>query len=158
MAKHRLQCLRRRLTKPANEKMVVKYCEVMHSYISSGFICKLSEEELKKESKAHWYPPHHPVTSPTKPGKVRIVFDAAAECEGTSLNKNLLTGPDVANNVGLLKRIPRDTLGFEIRSLVRPETKHGILSTVCSFFDPLRFAEPVVLTARRLFQDLWKVT
>jgi len=59
--------------------------------------------------------------------------------------------------VGLLKRIPRDTFGFEIRNLVRPETKHGILSTVCSFFDPLQFAEPVVLTARRLFQDLWKV-
>jgi len=85
--------------------MAVKYCEVMDSYISSGFACKLSEEELKKESKAHWYLPHHPVTSPTKSGKVRIVFDAAAECEGTSLNKNLLTGPDVANNLdGVLQR------------------------------------------------------
>ena len=99
MGKHRLQCLRHRLTKPGNEEMAVKYREVMDSYLSSGFVRKLSEEELNKESKTHWYVPHHPETSPTKPGKVRIVFDAAAECEGTSLNKNLLTGPEVANNL-----------------------------------------------------------
>ena len=113
MAKHRLECLRRRLTKPGNEEMAVKYREVMDSYISSGFARKLSEEELNKESKTHWYLPHHPVTSPTKPGKVRIVFDAAAECEGTSLNKNLLTGPDVANNlVGVLLRFRQGKIAF----------------------------------------------
>ena len=99
MTKHRLQCLRHHLTKPGNEEMAVKYREVMDSYLSSGFARKLSEEELNKESKTHWYLPHHPETSPTKPGKVRIVFDAAAECEGISLNKNLLTGPEVANNL-----------------------------------------------------------
>ena len=66
--------------------MATKYREVMKSYISNGFARKLSEEELSKESSTHWYLPHHPVTSPTKPGKVRIVFDAAAEHEGTSLN------------------------------------------------------------------------
>ena len=113
MAKHRLECLRRRLTKPGNEEMAVKYREVMDSYISSGFARKLSEEELNKESKTHWYLPHHPVTSPTKPGKVRIVFDAAAECEGTSLNKNLLTGQDVANNlVGVLLRFHQGKIAF----------------------------------------------
>ena len=47
-------------------------------------------------------------------------------------------------------------LGFEIRSLVRPETKRNILCTVCSLFDPLGFAAPVALTARRLVQDLRK--
>ena len=103
MANHCLQGLRRLLTKPGNEEMAVKYRKVMDSYLSGGFARKLSEEELNKESKTHFYLPHHPVTSPTKPGKVRTVFDAAAECEGTSLNKNLLTGTDVANNlVGVL--------------------------------------------------------
>ena len=53
MTKHRLECLRRRLTKPGNEEMAVKYREVMDSYISSGFVRKLSEEELNKESKTH---------------------------------------------------------------------------------------------------------
>ena len=45
MAKHRLQCLRHRLTKPGNEEMAVKYREVMDSYTSSGFARKLSGEE-----------------------------------------------------------------------------------------------------------------
>ena len=63
--------------------MAIKYCEVMDSYIRSEFALKLSENELAQESSTHWYLPHHPVTSPTKPGKVRIVCDAAAEYEGT---------------------------------------------------------------------------
>ena len=50
--------------------MAIKYREVMDSYISSGFACKLSEKELAKDSNTQWYLPHHPVTSPTKPGKV----------------------------------------------------------------------------------------
>ena len=93
--------------------MAVKYREVIDNYISSGFARKLSKEELNKVSNTHWYLPHHPVTSPTKPGKVRTVFDAAAECEGTSLNKNLLTGPDVANNlVGVLLRFRQGKIAF----------------------------------------------
>ena len=113
MANHCLQGLRRRFTKPGNEEMAVKYRKVMDSYLSSGFARKLSEGELNKESKTHLYLPHHPVTSPTKPGKVRTVFDAAAECQGTSLNKNLLTGPDVANNlVGVLLRFRQGKIAF----------------------------------------------
>lgn len=78
--------------------MAIKYREVMDSYISSGFARKLSEKELVKESSTHWYLPPHPVTSPTKPGKVRIVLDAAAEFEVTSLNKNLLSEPYMTNS------------------------------------------------------------
>jgi len=72
MAKQRLESLRRRLTKSGNEEMATKYREVMDSYISSGFARKLSEKELATESSNHRYLPHHPVTSPTKPGKVRL--------------------------------------------------------------------------------------
>lgn len=39
--------------------------------------------------------PHQGVEHPNKPGKVRIVHDGSAECDGTSLNKNLLKGPDL---------------------------------------------------------------
>ena len=58
--------------------------------------------------------------------------------------------------LGIRWSVEDDRLGFEIRSLVRPETKCGILSTVCSLFDPLGFAAPVALSARCLVQDLWK--
>ena len=52
-----------------------------------------------------WYLPHHPVTNPNKPGKVRRVSNAASVFKGNSLNSNLLTGQDLINNlVGLLLR------------------------------------------------------
>ena len=52
-----------------------------------------------------WYLPHHPVTNPNKPGKVRRVSNAATTFKGNSMNSNLLTGPDLLNNlVGLLLR------------------------------------------------------
>ena len=99
MARQRLESLRRQMMPSGNEEMAIKYREVMDSYISSGFARKLSEKELAKESSTHWYLPHHPVTSPAKPGKVHIVFDVAAEDEGTSLNKNLLSWPGITNRL-----------------------------------------------------------
>ena len=52
--------------------------------------------------------------------------------------------------------VQTDELGFETKNLNHPETKRGILSSVCSLYDPLGFAAPVALTARALIQDIWK--
>ena len=52
-----------------------------------------------------WYLPHHGVYHPCKPGKIRAVFDCSAEFHGTSLNKELLQGPDLTSKlVGVLTR------------------------------------------------------
>ena len=57
-----------------------------------------------------WYLPHHPITHPMKPGKVRIVFDCAAKYHEISLNQQLLQGPDFANPlVGVLTRFRQET-------------------------------------------------
>ena len=48
---------------------------------------------IKKPQKAeHGIPPHHGVYYPSKPGKIRVVFDCSAEFKETSLNKNLMSG------------------------------------------------------------------
>ena len=39
---------------------------------------KLSPEEAGKTGARTWYLPMHPVTNPNKPGKIRVINDAAA--------------------------------------------------------------------------------
>jgi hypothetical protein len=56
-------------------------------------------------SQSKWYLPHFGIYHPQKPNKIRVVFDSAAGVEGVSLNKMLLSGPDLANSLlGLLMR------------------------------------------------------
>ena len=52
-----------------------------------------------------WYVPHHPVENPNEPGKVRRVCNAPSKFRGISLNDNLLTGPDLLQNlIGIFVR------------------------------------------------------
>jgi len=66
----------------------------------------VSEDDVQHqdhETAPTWYLPHHPVTHPQKPDKVRVVFDCAATYTGKSLNSELLQGPDNTNTlVGVL--------------------------------------------------------
>lgn len=62
-----------------------------------GFSRKVQGSEYTPPGKV-WYLLHHGVTSPLKPGKVRDVFDASAEYQGYSLNKSLLSGPNLLND------------------------------------------------------------
>ena len=53
------------------------------------------EQRLDKE----WYVPHGPIINPNKPGKVGRVLNGAAKFHSTSLNKSLLTGPELLQNL-----------------------------------------------------------
>ena len=77
-----------------------RYHAVMNEYIGKGYARKLLSEEADRLSARTWYLSwYFPVINQNKPGKVRIVFDATAENNGTSLNKNLLQGPDSTNSL-----------------------------------------------------------
>ena len=69
---------------------------------------KLTKEEAGRRSNKTWFLPHHLVTSPNKPGKVVVVFDAAAKFQDTSLNDQLLQGPDYINLAGVLMRFRQE--------------------------------------------------
>ena len=41
----------------------------------------------------------HGVFNLNKPGKIRMVFDCSTEVGGESINRNLMTGPDITNQL-----------------------------------------------------------
>ena len=46
-----------------------------------------------------WYLLHHGVYHPNKPGKIRVVFDLSADYKGKCLYRELLSGPDLTNQI-----------------------------------------------------------
>ena len=68
--------------------------------VEKGFVRILKQEELEATKlERQWYVPHHPVENPNEPGKVRRVCNAPSKFRGISLNDNLLTGPDLLQNL-----------------------------------------------------------
>ena len=104
MALKRLEATERSLKR--NPDLASAYQETVQTYIRHGHARKLTPNEASQQRERRWFLPHHAVTNPNKPGKVRVVFDAAAKFQGTSLNDKLLTGPD------LLKDLPGVLLRF----------------------------------------------
>ncbi|XP_044174392.1 uncharacterized protein LOC122958023 [Acropora millepora] len=104
LAEKRLTNLERSLDKDSEKAKA--YYNTDDTYIAKGYARKLSPTEIAvKEPKNTWYLPHHAVTNPNKAGKIRVVFDAAASYKGTSLNDQLVTGPDLLNSlVGVIMR------------------------------------------------------
>ena len=97
------------------------YVEFMRKLIDSGYaerVPGMSDSDHKSSDQAQtkhnfWYVPHHGVYHPKKPNKIRVVFDCAAEYESESLNKHLLQGPDLTNNLtGVLCRFRQETIAF----------------------------------------------
>lgn len=117
-AEKRLQSLKRKFRKdPSLER---KYRATMNDYIAEGHARKLMTEEASITGSRTWYLPHFTMTNCNKPNKVRIVFDAANEHKGTSLNKNLLPGPDYTNSlVGVLFRFRQEKVALvgDIKSM-----------------------------------------
>ena len=110
MAERRLQSLERSLSRdPAK---AAAYEDVLMGYVTKNHARKVSPEELSRPSERRWLLPHHAVSNPNKT-KVRVVFDAAARCKGTSLNDALITGPDLLQNlVGVLIRFRRERVAL----------------------------------------------
>ena len=64
-----------------------------------------TEPTVAAENEKCWYLPHHWVYDQSKPGKIPVVFDFSAEFQEALINKSLLPGPDLANQiVGVLLR------------------------------------------------------
>ncbi len=95
-ALQRYYMLEKRFAKDYN--FANRYAGVINEYLTLGHARKLNANELTSSSNRTWYLPHHGVVNPYKPSKVRVVFDAAAQFKGVSLNSALLTGPNIVTS------------------------------------------------------------
>ncbi|XP_076247767.1 uncharacterized protein LOC143187433 [Calliopsis andreniformis] len=103
----RLKSLEKKLDK--NPEYERAYQEQINDLISNGYARKSRREDNQRR----WYLPHFGVTNPHKPGKLRLVFDAAARTDGVSLNDHLLAGPDMLNSLlGTLFRFRQGLIAF----------------------------------------------
>ena len=70
-------------------------------------------------------------------------------------NQDLLLGqlPE-EKTLSVLWYMKRDSLGFKINLKEKPSTTRGLLATLSSVFDPLGLLTPVLLTGRKIIQEL----
>ena len=81
--------------------------------IKSSYVEKVPEELLRMDADNAWYIPHHGIYHPKKPEKVCVVFDCSAKFSGTSLNDQLLQGPDLSNSlIRVLTRFRQEPVAF----------------------------------------------
>ncbi|KXJ79503.1 hypothetical protein RP20_CCG000608 [Aedes albopictus] len=92
MALKRHDCLSKRMAR--EPRLAKELQEKIQDYQVKGYIRKLSAQEEASHAGRSWYLPIFPVVNPNKPGKLRIVWDAAAKVGKLSLNSFLLKGPD----------------------------------------------------------------
>ncbi|XP_078355245.1 uncharacterized protein LOC144639837 [Oculina patagonica] len=89
------------------------YIAFINEIISKGYAEKVPQGTSKTDPGKAWYIPHHGVYHPKKPDKIRVVFDCSAKYAGTSLNDQLLQGPDLTNSlVGVLTRFRQEPVAF----------------------------------------------
>ncbi|XP_058826902.1 uncharacterized protein LOC131686906 [Topomyia yanbarensis] len=117
-ALRRLQYLKRRMDK--NPQLAEALNQKIIDLVTKGYARILSDVELKKSFPRVWYLPIFPVTNINKPGKIRMVWDAAAASYGVSLNSFLLKGPDQLSdlfNILIQFRKGRIALTADVREM-----------------------------------------
>ncbi|XP_041675272.1 uncharacterized protein LOC121530366 [Drosophila eugracilis] len=92
MALKRLVGIERKMRR--DDSFARAYKSIMEDYVNKGYARRLEQQEVAADNRDKiWYLPHFGVENPNKPGKIRLVFDAAAKVGNTSLNSVLLKGP-----------------------------------------------------------------
>ena len=89
----RLMGLKKRFIKES--KFFLDYKQYMNDLLEKAYARRCNETPTGKT----WYIPHHAVYHPSKPGKIRVVYDCNAKFEGKSIKKELLPDLDLTNQI-----------------------------------------------------------
>jgi hypothetical protein len=142
-----------------------KYKAGITDLLDKGFAEPVPEEhvsqpddQMSQSVGKEWYLPHHNVVNPSKPDKFRIVFDCAAEYAGTSLNRQILQGPDLTNKLlGVLVRFrecPGDIQEMFHQVKVKPEHRDVLRFLWWKDGDPKQKSQVYRMTVH-LFGGVW---
>ncbi|XP_055522798.1 uncharacterized protein LOC129716979 [Wyeomyia smithii] len=94
MAERRWRCLEKRLEK--DPQLYDSVRQQVTDFESKGYIHVVTEKEMAEfDPRRIWYLPLGVVQNPNKPGRIRVIWNAAAKVNGVSLNTMLLKGPDL---------------------------------------------------------------
>ena len=96
LAFQRLEGLKRKFR--SNDVFQKKYTEFIDDLFVKGHASPVPVEDLSRDDGKVWYLPHHGMMHPRKK-KLRVVLDASARFGGTSLNDQLLSGPDCSSTL-----------------------------------------------------------
>ena len=119
MAEKHLQSFKKKFQK--DEEFHLDCKTFMSNLLEKGYarVCPTDAE-----SNSSWYIPHHGVYHPNKPDKIRVVYDCSSQLQGRGLNKELLSGPDLTNQiVGFLSRFIEHNVAL---------MADGIWQSICS--------------------------
>ena len=92
-AMKRLESLKRKFKK--GNQFFKEYKNFMEELLEKGYARKC---DGKGPDGKTWYVPHQGVLNHNK-GKTCVVFDCSSQYRGTSINENLLSGPDLTNQL-----------------------------------------------------------
>ena len=98
----RLECLKQRMVK--KEQYHKDYSQFVINMIKDGDAEQVSGTEI--ENGNCWYIPQHCIYHHKKPTKMRVVFDCSCSYRGTSLNKVMLQGHTLLNNLIDILSVP----------------------------------------------------
>ncbi|XP_049880427.1 uncharacterized protein LOC126376924 [Pectinophora gossypiella] len=121
----RLRSIERKMD--ASPDFAKQYTAQMENLLNKGYAAPCDGHE--RASTVSWFLPHFAVQNPNKPGKLRLVFDAAARSHGVCLNDELLEGPDLLLSLqGIVFRfrerpvaVTADIQEMFLRVKIRPE-------------------------------------
>lgn len=106
VAEQRALNLRRKFVK--NPKFHAEYSAFLGGMIERGYAVKVPRKDISRDDGKVWYLPHHGVYHPKKQ-KIRVVFDCGASYQGTTLNDQLLQGPNLTSTLlGVITRFRQE--------------------------------------------------
>ncbi|XP_025763461.1 uncharacterized protein LOC112847046 isoform X2 [Oreochromis niloticus] len=110
VAEQRALHLKRKLER--NTSFHAEYSAFMSNIITKGYAVKVPEKDLGRDNGKVWYLPHHGVYHPKK-HKLRVVFDCGASYKGTTLNDQLLQGPNLTSTLlGVIIRFRQEEVAI----------------------------------------------